>query len=187
MGHFWCLIESMGTRWKTRIILFLGLLLCAFPLLATKDRPCRSGEFQLTAQPAKRTFAKGEPVKIQLSFTNLTSRDVHIVPYLFPFDYWVDKHSDRRWKSLATGIVGPNAKERHSSLLAPTQRSEYRQVHSGETFTTHFDVELSSISKSVLGTYRLNAVRAHVYESDSVEQNSGCAVFAATSPPFTVQ
>jgi hypothetical protein len=88
---------------------------------------------------------------------------------------------------LATGIVGPNAKERHSSSLAPTQRSEYRQVHSGETFTTHFDVELSSISKSVLGAYRLNAVRAHVYESDSVEQNSGCAVFVATSAPFTVQ
>ena len=177
----------MGTRWKTTTVLLLSLLLCAFPLRATKDRPCRSGEFRLTTQPAKHTFTKGEPVTIQLSFTNLTSRDVYIVPYLFPFDYWVDKHSDGRWKSLATGIVGPNTKERHSSSLAPTQRSEYRQVHAGETFTTHFDVELSSISRSVSGTYRLNAVRAHVYVSDSGEQNSGCAVFAARSASFTVQ
>jgi len=177
----------MGSRWKTRILLLLGLLLCAFPLLATKDRPCRSGGFQFTAKPTKRTFAKGEPVTIQLSFTNLTSRDVYIVPRQFPFDYWVDKHSDGRWKSLATGIVGQNAKEREGSSLAPTQRSDYRHVRAGETFTMHFEVELSSITRSVSGTYRLNAVRAHVHESNSPEQNFGCAVFAAVSASFTVQ
>jgi hypothetical protein len=177
----------MGTPWRTRTVLLLSLLFCAFPLRASKDRPCRSGEFRLTAQPAKRTFRKGEPVTIQLSFANLTSRDVYIVPYLFPFDYWVDKHSDARWKSLATGIVGPNAKDRRGTRLGPTQQSEFRRVHAGETFTTTFDVELSTISKSVPGTYRLNTVRAHAYDSDSGEKNSGCAVFTPMSAPFTAQ
>jgi len=177
----------MGTRWKNVVVLLLSLLSSALPLPATKDRPCLSGEFRLTAEPAKSTFARGEPVTIQLSFTNLTSRDVYIVPYMFPFDYWVDKHTDGRWKTLATGIVGPNAKERLGASLARTQRSEYRRFHAGEIFSTHFDVELSSVSKSVPGTYRLNAVRAHVYDSDSGEKNSGCAVFAARSAPFTAQ
>jgi hypothetical protein len=176
----------MRIRRKTRIVLLLSLLLCAFPLVATKDRPCRSGEFQLNAEPAKHTFA-GEPVTIRLTFTNLTSRDVYIVPYLFPFDYWVDKHSDGRWKSLATGIVGPNAKERRGTTLGPTQQSEFRRVRAGETFTTTFNLELSTISKSVPGTYRLNAVRAHAHDSDSSETNSGCAMFAPMSAPFTVQ
>jgi len=186
-AHYWCLIESMRIRPKTRIILLLSLLLCAFPLVATKDHPCRSGEFQFNAEPAKHTFAGGEPVTIRLSFTNLTSRDVYIVLYLFPFDYWVDKHSDGRWKSLATGIVGPNAKERRGNPLGPAQQSEFRRVGPDEIFTTTFNLELSTISRSVPGTYRLNAVRAHAHDSDSGEKNSGCATFAPTSAPFTVQ
>jgi hypothetical protein len=156
------------------------------PLHATKDRPCNSGNFQLSAEPAKRTFVKGEPVTIRLTLTNLTSHDVYIVPYLFPFDYWVDKHKDGRWHSLATGIVGPNAKERRVSSLGPTQPSEYRRIRAGENFTTHFEVELSSITKSVSGTFRLGTVRAHVYESDA-GGNPGCALFTARSVPFTVQ
>jgi len=166
--------------------MLLSLLVCALPLHASKDRPCRSGEFQITVEPEKHTFAKGERVTVRISFTNLASRDVYVIPYQFPFNYWLDKHSDGRWKSLPTGVVGPNAKKRGGSSLATTQNSEYRRVPPGETFTTHFEVELSSITKSIPGTYRLNAVRIHVYETDSAAKNSGCALFAARSAPFTV-
>jgi hypothetical protein len=157
---------------RNTIARLLTLLVCLIPLHATNDRPCRSGDFQFSAEPAKLTLVKGEPVTIRLSFTNLTSRAVYIIPYLYPFDFWVDKHRDGHWKTLATGVVGPNVKER---------------IHAGETVTTHFYVDLSSITKSVSGTFRLGAVRAHVYESDSGAKDFGCALFTARSVPFTVQ
>jgi hypothetical protein len=174
----------METRCKIRILLLLGLLLCAFPLPATKDRPCHSGDFQLTAEPTKRSFTNGEPATFRLTFTNLTSRDVYIVPYLFPFDYWVDKHIQGRWKS---GFVGPDARTRRLSPLLATQLSERRRIRPRESFTTNFEPELSSITKSVSGTFRLNTVRAYVYDGDSRGKNLGCALFTAKSVPFTVQ
>ena len=168
--------------------MLLSLLLCALPLAASKDRPC-SGELRLVAEPAKHSCTRGEPVVNRLSFTNQTPRDVYVVPYLFPFDLWVDQHSDGRWRTLS-GMVWPNAKERR---LRTPQRSEFRRVRPGETFTTQFDVELSNITKSVSGRYRLNSVRARVYDSDSVydddssENNPGCAMFSAQSTAFAVQ
>lgn len=172
---------------RNRLTLLTALLLCAIALNGSKDRPCAAGEFKLVAEPAKRSYARQEPVRIRLTLTNLTSSDVYVIPYLVPFDYWVDKYSEGRWKSLATGIVGPNAKQRHGNSLSPTSRSEYQRVGANESFTTSFDVELGSVTKSPWGKFRLNGVRAHVYSRDSGEQNVGCAIFAETSSPFTVQ
>lgn len=177
----------MGIRWKNTIVLLLSLLLISLPLPATKDRPCRSGEFRLSAKPAKRAFANGEPVTIRLSFTNLTSRAVYIVPYMFPFDYWVDKHKDGRWAALSTGIGAPNARERRIGLSGPAQPSEYRKIQPGETFTGQFEVELRDVTTRPSGTFRVDAVRAYVYESNSAPKNAGCAIFTTTSDSFTAQ
>jgi hypothetical protein len=177
----------MGTGSITKTVLLLGLLLCSFPLAATKDRPCRSGEFRLTAQPAKRTFTKEEPVTIQLSFTNLTSRDVYIVPYDFPSDYWVDKHGQGRWIALATGISGPNASKRSVNSTPLPQPSEYRRIRAGETFTSQFDVELAAVTKSPVGMFRLSSVHARVHADNSAANNDGCFMYAPQSSTFTVR
>jgi len=154
-------------------------------MYGSKDRPCHDS-FKLKAEPTKRAYTKGEPITIRLSFTNTTSHEVYIVPYLFPFDYWVDKHGEGRWISLATGMVGPNANKRSVNSTGPPQPSEHRRIQSGETFQTQFDVELSAVTKSPMGMFRLNSVRAHVYASDAGANNVGCFIIAPQSSTFTV-
>ena len=165
--------------------LFVIVLMCLVSLHATKDRPCGSGDFKLSAEPTKRTFTKQEPVTIRLTFTNLTSRDVHVVPYLFPSDYWVGKHAEGRWRSLATGIAGPNAGQRRGNSSAPSQRSEYKKVRAGESFSTTFEVELDRVTKSPWGEFRVDAVSAHVYESYA--DSNGCFVVTMRSTSFLVK
>jgi hypothetical protein len=109
--------------------------LLQYSLYGSKDQPCHE-TFQLKAEPIKRLYAKGEPITIRLSFTNSTSHDVYIVPYLFPSDYWVDKHGDGRWIALSTGISGPNAKERPAGSTDPTQR-----IIKGRPFEVSFECE----------------------------------------------
>jgi hypothetical protein len=155
-------------------------------MYGSKDQPCHE-TFQLKAEPIKRAYAKGEPIIIRLSFTNSTSHDVYIVPYLFPSDYWVDKHRDGRWMNLSTGISGPNAKEQSAGSTGPTQPFEYRRVQAGETFTAQFDVELSRITKSPVGEFRLGSVHAHIHANDSAQSNYGCSIFAPQSVTFTVR
>jgi hypothetical protein len=171
---------------RQRLGPLLGFILCTVLLYGSKDQPCHES-FRLTAEPIKRVYTKGEPVTIRLSFTNSTSHEVYIAPHLFPFDYWVDKHGNGRWIALSTGIVGPNAKERHIGSMGSAQPSEYRRIRAGETFTAEFEVELNSITKATAGTFRLNTVRAHVYASDSSANNVGCAIFASESATFRVQ
>jgi hypothetical protein len=171
---------------RKTFLTFLSLILCSISLYGNKDQPCHE-TFQLKAEPIKRAYAKGEPITIRLSFTNSTSHDVYIVPYLFPSDYWVDKHGDGRWITLSTGISGPNAKERAAGSTGPTQPSEYRRILAGETFTTQFDVELSSITKSPEGKVRLGSVHAHIRANDSAPNNYGCFIFAQQSTTFTVR
>jgi hypothetical protein len=175
---------SSGVR-KT-LLTFLSLILCSISLYGSKDQPCHE-TFQFKAEPIKRIYAKGERVTIRLSFTNSTSHDVYIVPYLFPSDYWVDKHGDGRWITLSTGISGPNAKERPAGSTDPAQPSEYRRILAGETFTTQFDVELSSITKLPVGKFRLGSVHAHIHANDSALNNYGCFIFAPQSATFTVR
>jgi hypothetical protein len=171
---------------RKTFVAFIGLILCSISLYGSKDQPCYE-TFQLKAEPIKRLYAKGEPITIRLSFTNSTSHDVYIVPYLFPSDYWVDKHGDGRWIALSTGISGPSAKERPAGSTDPTQPSEYRRIHAGETFTAQFDVELSRITKSPVGKFRLGSVSAHIHANDSAPNNYGCFIVAPQSATFTVQ
>jgi hypothetical protein len=171
---------------RKRFATFLSLILCTISLYGSKDQPCH-GSFQLTAQPIKRVYAKGEPVTIRLSFTNSTSHEVYIVPYNFPSDYWVDKHGDGRWIALATGISGPNANKRSVNSTALPQPSEYRRIRAGETFTAQFDVELAAVTKSPVGMFRLSSVHAHVHANNSAANNDGCFIGARQSATFEVQ
>ena len=165
---------------------FLSLVLCSISLYGSKDQPCLE-TFHLKAEPIKRVYSKGDPVTIRLSFKNSTSHDVYIVPYLFPSDYWVDKHGDGRWINLSIGITGPNANERRDSSTGPTRPSEYRRIHAGETFTAQFEVELSHITKAPVGKFRLGSVHAHIHANDSAPNNYGCFIFAPQSATFTVR
>lgn len=171
---------------RKTFVAFIGLILCSISLYGSKDQPCYE-TFQLEAEPIKRLYAKGEPIIIRLSFTNSTFHDVYIVPYLFPSDYWVDKHGGGRWIALSTGISGPNAKERPAGSTDPTQASEYRRIPAGQTFTAQFEVELSRITKSPVGKFRLGSVSAHIHANDSAPNNSGCFIVAPQSATFTVQ
>jgi hypothetical protein len=171
---------------RKTFLTFLSLVFCSISLYGSKDQPCHE-TFQLKAEPIKRVYAKGEPIIIRLSFTNSTSHDVYIVPYLFPSDYWVAKHGDGRWINLSTGISGPNANERRDGSTGPTQPSEYRRIHAGETFTAQFDVELSRITKLPVGKFRLGSVHAHIHANESAPNNYGCFIFAPQSATFTVR
>ena len=171
---------------RRTFVLLLGLVFCSISLHGSKNPPCQDS-FHLKAEPIKHVYAKGEPVAIQVSFTNSTSHEVYIVPYLFPSDYWVDKHGQGRWIALATGISGPNAKKRSVNSMAPPQPSEYRKVQPGETFTTQFEIELSVVTKSPVGTFRLSSVHAQVHANNSVANNAGCFIWAPQSSTFTVQ
>jgi hypothetical protein len=164
----------------------LSLVFCSILLHGSKDRPCQES-FQLKAEPIKHVYAKGEPVTIHVSFTNSTSHDVYIVPYLFPSDYWVDKHGQGRWIALATGISGPNADKRSVNSTVPPQPSEYRRIRAGETFTAQFDVELAAVTKSPVGMFRLSSVHAHVHADNSAANNDGCFIYAPQSSTFTVR
>ena len=171
---------------RKTFVAFISLILCSISLYGSKDQPCHE-TVQLKAEPIKRLYPKGEPITIRLSFTNSTSHDVYIVPYLFPSDYWVDKHGDGRWIALSTGTSGPNAKERPAGSTGRTQPSEYRRIQAGETFTAQFDVELSRITKSPVGEFRLGSVHAHIHANDSAPNNYGCFIFAPQSATFTVR
>jgi hypothetical protein len=171
---------------RKRYILIV-LLLCAVTLKASKDRPCASGDFKLTVEATKNSYSALEPIRIRLALKNRTSSDVYIVPYLLPFDYWVEKHSEGRWKSLATGIVGPNSQLRETPSLSPPKQSEYLRVRAGESYTTTFDVELNLVTKSPRGEFRLSGVRGHIYSTNSGIKNLGCAVYAPTSASFNVR
>ena len=162
---------------------FLSLILCSISLYGSKDQPCLEA-FQLKAEPIKRVYSKGEPVTIRLSFKNSTSHDVYVVPSLFSSDYWVDKHRDGRWINLSTSIsVRPPA----GSTRGAMQPSEYRRVPAGEAFTTQFDVELSSVTKSPIGEFRLSSVHTHIHANDSAPNNYGCFISAPQSVTFTVR
>ena len=171
---------------RRTFLTFLSVVFCSISLFGNKDQPCHE-TFQLKAEPIKRVYIKGEPIIIRLSFTNSTSHDVYIVPYLFPSDYWVDKHGDGRWINLSTGISGPNARERRDGSTGPAQPSEYRRIQPGETFTAKFDVELGRITKSPMGKFRLSSVHAHIHASDSAPTNYGCFISAPESTTFTVR
>jgi hypothetical protein len=167
-------------------VLLLTLVFCGISLHGRKNRPCEDS-FQLKAEPTKRVYAKGERVTIQVSFTNSTSHEVYIVPYLFPSDYWVDKHGQGRWIALATSISGPNASMRGAKSMAPPQPSEYRRIGAGKTFTTQFEVELDAVTKSPVGMFRLSSVHAQVHTNNSAANNDGCFIYAPQSSTFTVR
>ena len=168
---------------RKKFLSFLSLILCSISLHGSKDQPCHEA-FQLTAEPTKRVYAKGEPVTIRLIFKNSTSHDVYVVPSLFPDDYWVDKHGDRRWINLSTGIV---VRPPAGSTRGAMQRSEYHRVPAGEAFTAQFDVELSSITKSPIGKFRLGSVHTHIHADDSTPNNYGFFIAAPQSAAFTVR
>ena len=167
-------------------MLLLTLVLCGISLHGSKNRPCQ-GSFQLKAEPIKRVYAQGEPVTIQVRFTNSTSHEVYIVPYLFPSDYRLDKHGQGRWIALATSISAPNASTRGVKSTAPPQPSEYRRIGPGETFSTKFEVELDAVTKSPVGMFRLDAVHAQVHANNSATNNDGCFIYAPQSSTFTVR
>jgi hypothetical protein len=172
---------------KKIFLTFLSLVSCSVSLYGSKDQPCHE-TFQLKAEPIERVYAKGEPIIIRLSFTNSTSHDVYIVPYLFPSDYWVATHRDGRWINLSTGIGGPNAKERPAGLTGPTRPSdEYRRIQAGEMFTKDFGVDLSRITKSPGGKFLLGSVHAHIHANDSAPSDYGCFISAPQSAVFTVR
>jgi hypothetical protein len=76
-----------------------------------------------------------------------------------------------RWIAFSTGISGPNAKLRPGGSAGSTQPSEYRRIQAGETFTAQFDIELSRITKSPVGKFRLAAVNTHIHANDSAPNN----------------
>jgi len=168
---------------RRTFVLLLGLVSCSISLSGSKGQPCHEA-FQLKAEPIKRVYKNDEPITIRLSFTNSTSHDVYVVPSLFPSDYWVDKHGDSRWINLSTGIsVRPPA----GSTRGAMQPSEYRRVPAGEAFTTQFDVELRSVTKSPVGEFWLSSVHTHIHANDSAPNNYGCFISAPQSVTFTVR
>ena len=168
---------------RDTFLTLLSLFLCSISLYGSKAQPCYE-TFLLKAVPIKSVYAKGEPITIRLSFTNLTSHDVYIVPSLFPSDYWVDKHGDGRWINLSSGIsVRPPA----GSTRGTMQPSEYRRVSAGEAFSVQFDVELSTVTKSPVGEFRLGSVHTYIHSNDSAPNNFGCFIFAPQSATFTVR
>jgi hypothetical protein len=80
-----------------------------------------------------------------------------------------------------------NAGQRRGNSSAPPQRSEYKKVRAGESFSTTFDVDLNRVTKSPSGEFRLDAVSAHVYESEADSHGNGCFVVTMRSTSFLVK
>lgn len=166
------------------IAVLAAVFMSVAQLRAGEDRMCTASDFQLIATPEKPLFSKAEPVNFRLAVTNRKQQGVRIVPYLFPFDYWIEKYSGGQWKDIG-GMV-PGARFRQNLPLFPRDESEYRTLKSAETYSASFVVDPELLGKTKTGRFR---IRVRAYAKETNDQNLrdiGCAMFTEFVP-FSVK